>query len=90
MLIEWDEKKAASNYLKHKISFEEAAIALTDPLSVTSPDPDHSISESRYITIGASEFGRLIIVAHSERGAVLRIISARLATKAERRIYAEI
>jgi hypothetical protein len=89
MECEWDAKKADANYRKHGVSFEEAATALADDLSVTGADPDHSGGESRFVTLGVSSSGRLLVVAHTERGEVLRIISARLATKRERRIYEE-
>jgi uncharacterized protein len=89
MNIEWDPKKALSNFRKHRVSFEEAATALRDPMAATGADPDHSVGESRYITFGVSEGGRLLVVAHTERGEAIRIISARLARKGERRIYEE-
>ena len=89
MKIEWDPKKAASNLRKHKVSFEEAATALQDPMTATGVDPDHSIGEFRYITFGVSELGRWLVVAHTERGETIRIISARLASKGERKIYEE-
>lgn len=89
MECEWDANKAQSNVRKHCVSFEEAATALADDLSVTGADPDHSAGESRFVTLGVSSSGRLLVVAHTERGEKLRIISARLATKRERRIYEE-
>ncbi|MDZ7651328.1 MAG: BrnT family toxin [Burkholderiaceae bacterium] len=89
MKCEWDAAKAASNLRKHGVSFAEAATALADDLSVTGRDPEHSVGESRFITFGVSSAGRLLVVSHTERGDVLRIISARLATKQERRIYEE-
>jgi uncharacterized DUF497 family protein len=89
MKIEWDPKKARSNLGKHKVSFEEAATALSDPMAATGGDPDHSVGEFRYITFGISEQGRLLVVAHTEEGETIRIISARLARKGERRIYEE-
>jgi len=89
MKFEWDPKKARSNLRKHKVSFEEAATALSDPLAATGADPDHSISEFRHITFGISELNRLLIVAHTEQGETIRIISARLASKRERKIYEE-
>ena len=63
MKIEWDLKKAASNWRKHRVSFEEAATALQDPMSATGVDPDHPVGEFLYITFGISEFGRLLVVA---------------------------
>ena len=89
MNIEWDPKKALSNFRKHRVSFEEAATALRDPMAATGADPDHSVGESRYITFGVSERGRLLVVSHTERGEAIRIISARLARKGERGIYEE-
>ena len=89
MRIEWDSKKARSNLRKHKVSFEEAATALSDPLSATGADPDHSETEDRYITFGVSVRGRLLAVVHTEEREVIRIISARLASKGERKLYAE-
>jgi hypothetical protein len=87
--IEWDPKKARLNLRKHKVSFEEAATALSDPMAATGVDPDHSIAEERYITFAVSERGRLLVVAHTEEDEIIRIISARLASKGERKIYEE-
>ena len=89
MKFEWDLKKANSNLLKHKVSFEEAATALNDPLAATGADPDHSTVEDRYVTFGVSERGRLLVVAHTEKQETIRIISARVASKGERKIYEE-
>jgi len=89
MKFEWDPVKARSNLRKHKVSFEEAATALRDPLAATGSDPDHSVGEERFVTFGVSEMGRLLAVAHSEEDDTLRIISARIATKEERKIYEE-
>jgi hypothetical protein len=89
MKIEWDPKKASLNLRKHKVSFEEAATAMSDPMAATGADPDHSITEDRYITLGVSERGRLLVVAHTEEDETIRIISARLASKGERKIYEE-
>jgi uncharacterized protein len=87
MEFEWNPDKASSNYEKHNVSFEEAATVFDDSLSVTFPDPDHSIRESRYVIIGLSRFGQLLIVAHTDRGEKIRIISARKATRQERKFY---
>jgi len=87
MKFEWNLDKAESNYRKHGVSFEEAATIFNDSLSVTFPDPDHSIGESRYVIIGVSRFGQLLIVAHTNQGEKIRIISARKATRQERRFY---
>jgi uncharacterized protein len=87
--FEWDPKKAGLNLRKHKVSFEEAATALSDPMAATGVDPDHSDSEDRYVTFGISERGRLLVVAHTVEGKAIRIISARAASKGERKIYEE-
>jgi len=89
MEFEWDTKKASSNLRKHKVSFEEASTALSDPMAATGADPDHSIGEFRYVTFGISERGRLLVVAHTEQSETIRIISARLASRRERKIYEE-
>ena len=89
MKFEWDMQKAKVNLRKHKVSFEEAATALDDPMSATSTDPDHSITEDRYVTFGISERGRLLVVAHTDNEETIRIISAREASKGERKIYEE-
>jgi uncharacterized protein len=85
MKFEWDGKKAAENLRKHRVSFNEAASAFRDPLSATFDEPDHSEKEQRFLTIGYSSEGRLLVVAHAERGEDVRIISARCATKHERK-----
>jgi len=89
MKIEWDPKKAKSNLEKHGVSFEEAAIALSDPMAATGADPDHSLTEERYVTFGVSEKGRLVVVSHTEKDHTIRIISARKASKGERELYEE-
>jgi len=83
--FEWDPEKAKKNLKKHGVSFEEAVTVFYDLLSATFDDPDHSVGEYRYITIGLSSYGRLIVVAHTERGEILRIINARPATMHERK-----
>jgi len=87
MNFEWEESKATTNVRKHKVTFEEASTVFADALSITGRDPDHSIEEHRLITFGMSVAGRLLAVSHTERGEKIRVISARLATKAERQIY---
>ena len=87
--FEWDADKAAANLRKHGVSFDEAVTAFADPLSVLLPDPDHSIAEERYLVLGVSTKGRLLVVAFVERPPRTRIISARLATKRERQDYEE-
>jgi hypothetical protein len=89
MEFEWNPDKAILNLEKHGISFQEATTVFNDPLSVTFPDPDHSIGENRYVIIGISQFGQLLIVAHPDRGEKVRIISARKATRQEQRFYEE-
>jgi uncharacterized protein len=85
----WDRDKAAANLRKHGLDFEEAATAFGDPLSITIPDPDHSVGEERWLLIGQSGAGRLLVVAHTERGDEIRLINARLATRRERDTYEE-
>lgn len=85
MEFEWDPEKAKRNHTKHKVTFEEAVTVFYDPLSATFDDPNHSIGERRLITIGLSSTGRLLVVSHTEKGKVLRIISARSATAQERK-----
>jgi uncharacterized DUF497 family protein len=89
MKIEWDPEKAKSNLKRHGISFEEAATALSDPMAATGADPDHSITEERYVTFGVSEKGRLVVVSHTEKDETIRIISARKASKGEKELYEE-
>jgi hypothetical protein len=87
--FEWDPVKASRNRRKHRVSFHEAATVFGDPLAVTYPDPDHSESEQRFMTVGMSSAGRLLIVAHADRNENVRIISARKTTQAEREYYEE-
>jgi uncharacterized DUF497 family protein len=87
--FEWDPEKAGQNRRKHRISFEEAATIFGDPLAITYPDPDHSTSELRFITVGMSRVNRILIVAHTDRHENIRIISARKTTERERRHYEE-
>lgn len=89
MKFEWDSAKAAANFKKHGVSFEEAVSALKDDLAATARDLEHSVSEFRFITFGVSAHGRLLTVSHTERGNSIRIISARPATRTERKIYEE-
>ena len=85
MKFEWDEVKAKSNLKKHNISFDEAVTIFYDPLSATFDDPDHTINEYRFITIGESTHGKLLVVCHTDRQGIIRIISARQATPKERK-----
>lgn len=87
LVFEWDAAKALGNLEKHGVSFEEAASAFADPLSLTIADPEHSVSEERWAHLGLSFTGRLVVVAHTERRDTIRLISARLATRSERRQY---
>ena len=89
MHFEWDPEKAAENERKHGVSFDEAATAFADPLSLTIADPDHSGQEDRFILLGQSFRGRMLVVVHTEREDRIRLISARLATRRERRSYEE-
>ena len=85
MKFEWDRDKEKQNIKKHNISFDEAVTVFYDPLSATFYDPEHSIAEDRFITVGYSSQGRLFVVSHTERGDVIRIINARAATISERK-----
>ena len=87
MEFEWDAAKAEPNLDKHGVSFDEAATAFGDPLSLTIPDPDHSDDEDRYVLLGETFSSRVVVVVFTERGERFRIISARLATTRERRSY---
>ncbi len=87
--FEWDPNKAIENLQKHRVAFEEAATVFGDHMSVTVPDPDHSTEEDRFITVGSSNQSRLLMIAHTERGDSIRIISARELTPRERRQYEE-
>lgn len=89
MQFERDPDKADSNLEKHGVPFDEAATAFGDPLSLTIADPDHSLDEERFVLIGHSFSGRLVVVAHTDRDGRIRVISARIATKNERRSYEE-
>ncbi len=89
MKFEWDTKKAEANRSKHGVAFDEAQTVFNDPLYVDFYDPDHSDDEDRYIIIGESELGRLLIVSYVERGELIRIISAREVTLKEREAYEE-
>ena len=88
--FEWDPEKEKSNIRKHGVSFREGATVFDDPLSWTFPDPDHSMDEERFLTIGLSSQGRTIVVSHTDRGIKTRIINARPATPHERKNYEEV
>ncbi len=87
MQFEWDPVKSTSNFKKHGVSFHEASTVFSDALAITFDDPDHSIREHRFLTFGHSRMGRLLVVVHAERHGRMRIISARRATRQERKIY---
>jgi uncharacterized DUF497 family protein len=89
LAFEWDSRKAQSNLAKHGVGFEEASTIFGDPLSLTIPDPEHSLSEERYITMGRAVTGKLLVVVHTERGDNIRIINARHASRRERKVYEE-
>ena len=87
LIFEWDERKAKQNIRKHGVSFEEAATVFGDQFSITIYDPLHSEDEDRFVILGMSNKNRLLVVVHTERGDKIRIISARKATKKERKQY---
>jgi uncharacterized DUF497 family protein len=84
--FEWDNRKADSNLRVHGMAFREATTVFAEPLSITISDPDHSMTEMRFIDIGLSHRGRLLVVSYTERGTRIRVISA---TRDERRQYEE-
>lgn len=88
MRFVWDQDKAWRNLAKHGVAFEEASTAFGDPLSVTRYDPDHSADEDRYLLLGATQAGRLVVVPYTDRRESIRMISARMASRHERRTYA--
>jgi uncharacterized DUF497 family protein len=87
MEFEWDDAKAESNERKHGVAFSEALTVFGDPLSVTGYDPRHADDEDRFLTMGVSVDGRLLVVSHTDRGDTVRVISAREATRRERKDY---
>lgn len=89
LVFEWDEKKARANHKKHGVSFELGSTIFGDPHAVTIYDHSHSHNEDRYVTIGMSDLGPLIVVCHTDRSNRIRIISARKATTKEKRNYEE-
>ena len=89
MKFEWDAKKAAANCKNHGISFEDASTVFGDPLAATIQDPVHSTDETRFVTIGMSAAQQLIVVVHTDRADRVRLISARSATRAEKKKYEE-
>lgn len=89
MEFEWDRRKTARNLARHGVSFQEATSVFDDLLSITVSDPDHSGEENRFIIVGQSHRGRLLIVSHAERGGRIRLINARELTRTERNVYEE-
>ena len=87
MKFQWDPRKAATNLAKHGVSFEEAATVMGDPLGAIETDPRHSADEERFVLLGLSQRQRLLAVMFAERGETVRLISARRATRRERRSY---
>jgi uncharacterized protein len=87
LTFEWDEEKDLSNQRKHGVSFEEAKSVFNDPRSITIADELHSDEEDRYLDLGMSSRGRLVVVSYTERAPNIRIISCRKATKSERKAY---
>ena len=87
MRFDWDENKAVSNLSKHGVSFEEAKTVFDDPLYVDFYDPAHSDEEARYLIVGESSQRRLLIASYTERGNLIRLISAREVTRTERKVY---
>lgn len=87
--FEWDDKKARTNLKKHGVSFEEASTVFGDPMARTIHDPAHSDEEDRYVILGESHRQRLLVVAFTDRESRIRIISARTATRRERKTYEE-
>jgi uncharacterized DUF497 family protein len=89
MKFEWDENKAEKNLSKHQVSFDEAKTVFDDPLYIDFYDPDHSEEEERYLIVGQSNRGCILIVSYTERGNSIRLISAREVTRKEQRVYEE-
>ena len=87
LTFEWDPRKARSNLIKHGVGFEEASTVFGDVSSLTIPDPEHSRTEKRYVTMGTTFTGKLLVVVHTDRGDNIRIISARRASRRERSSY---
>jgi hypothetical protein len=87
VIFEWDAVKAQLNARRHRVTFDEAVTVFRDPYLLTFPDDDHSEREARFLSIGQSDRGRLLLVVHTDRGVAIRIISCRKATTAERNTY---
>lgn len=89
MKFEWDAEKAAKNLQKHGVSFEDVSSVFGDPFAGTIRDPLHSTAEARFVTIGMTSGQRLVVVVHTDRSDRVRIISARPATRAEKKKHEE-
>ncbi len=89
LIFEWDEVKAKANIKKHKVSFEEGKTIFNDPFLFTCMDHERSENEDRFITIGFSAHGRILVLTHTERDGRIRIINCRKATRTEREFYEE-
>ena len=89
LTFEWNEEKAKGNIRKHRVSFDEGKTVFNDPLAITISDPDHSEEEDRFIDVGLSKSGRVLVVWYTETGKLIRIIGCRRATRSERRRYEE-
>ena len=89
MKFEWDPAKEDKNVKKHGVAFAEASTVFGDYLSVSGRDLEHSEGEARYVTIGLSSEGRILIVCHTDRRNVIRIFSARSVIRKEKKIYEE-
>jgi uncharacterized DUF497 family protein len=87
MDFEWDDDKASSNEVKHGVSFSEAMSVFGDPLALTGYDPDHSVDEDRFVTMGLSSSDRILVISHTDRDERIRIISAREASRKEIKDY---
>ena len=87
--FEWNPTKAAAIVVKHGVSFDEAASTFLDPMALSGPDPDHSSTESRFVTFAYSRLGQLLAISHTYRPGGIRLISARRVTRAERKLYEE-
>lgn len=87
LTFEWHREKAIENLRKHNINFEEAKTVFDDPFSITIADPEYSSGEDRYMDIGLSAKGQILVVVYTERGSNIRIISCRKATNVERKTY---
>lgn len=87
LTFEWDESKSKTNLRKHNVGFDEGKTIFNDPFLLTLPDMDDSVDEERYISIGLSDRDRILVLIHTDRQGIIRIISCRKATVRERRYY---